>query len=206
MITGFLTIGILQALAVISPGPDFALVVKNTLNYSRRIGILTALGITSGVLFHLSYCLLGLAFIISKSLWLFNFIKYTGAAYLIYIGLKGLLDKGEAAKNHNRHLHPFLSGWTIFRQGLFCNMLNPKASLFFLGVFTLVIHPGTPVHIQLLYALEIMGITFLWFAALSYLLTHSIVQSRLAIFQKIITKLMGILLIFFGVQLALLHH
>src|SRR5580700_10080824 len=95
MITGYLTIGILQTLAVIAPGPDFAVVVKNTLTHSRRAGIITALGISCGVLFHMSYCLFGLAFMIKTNPLLFNIIKYIGCGYLVYIGIKAILHKSE---------------------------------------------------------------------------------------------------------------
>jgi RhtB (resistance to homoserine/threonine) family protein len=204
MITGFLTIGILQTFAVISPGPDFALIVKNTLSYSRKIGILSALGITSGILFHMIYCLLGFAVIIHQSLILFNIFKYLGAGYLIYIGIKELLNQKPHAEDNFYTEKYTISGLSAFRQGLLCNMLNPKAALFFLGLFTLVISPTTPFFHQAIYVLEILAITFIWFSSLTLLLTHPEIAGRIQRFQPIITKLMGILLIGFGATLALL--
>ena len=91
----FLSISLLILLAAISPGPDFAMVTKNSLLYSRKHGVYCALGISMSLLIHTVYCVLGLAVIISKSLLAFTVIKYLGAAYLTYIGVKSLLAKRE---------------------------------------------------------------------------------------------------------------
>jgi RhtB (resistance to homoserine/threonine) family protein len=202
MLGGFFTIGVLQLLAVISPGPDFAIIVKNTLAYSRRIGIVTTIGITAGVMFHLSYCLLGLAIIISQSIMLFTFVKYLGAGYLIFVGLKSLIVKTSSNCTPIAHSQSALSAGKAFRQGLLCNLLNPKATLFFLGLFTLVVNPHTSLTIQFGYALEIIIITFTWFTLLAMLLTQPAVQRRLSGFQNIINKVIGALLIVFGSELA----
>lgn len=80
-------------LAVISPGPDFAIVSRNSLMLSRRAGVLTALGIGAGVLIHVAYTLVGVGLLIQSSLWPFNTIKLIGAVYLIYLGVKMLRSK-----------------------------------------------------------------------------------------------------------------
>jgi RhtB (resistance to homoserine/threonine) family protein len=207
MITGFLTIGLLQTLAVIAPGPDFAIVVKNTLNLSRRAGILTTLGITCGVLFHLSYCLLGLAILLHQYPFLFTLVKFLGCGYLIYIGFKEVFhsptNSQPTSLSQKTSTAPcYLSYSQAFRQGLFCNMLNPKAALFFISLFTLVISPNTSHYIQLSYGFEILLITFIWFISLSFLLSHQQIAPRIRRFQGVISKAMGILLIFFGARLA----
>ena len=88
--TELLAVITITLLAVISPGPDFAMVTRNSLLLSRRAGVLTAVGIGLGVLVHVAYTLLGLGLLIQQSLWLFNAIKLLGAAYLVYLGLKML--------------------------------------------------------------------------------------------------------------------
>jgi hypothetical protein len=75
------------------PGPDFAMVSRNSLLLSRRSGVLTALGIGAGVCVHVTYTLLGVGLLIQQSLWLFNLIKLAGAAYLIFLGIKMLRAK-----------------------------------------------------------------------------------------------------------------
>src|SRR5579863_5423615 len=101
----FLTISTIITLAVISPGPDFALVSRNALRYSQKVGIMTSLGTGSGALFHATYCILGFAIIISQSVLLFNVIKYLGAAYLIYLGGKGLLEKKTATQINDEKIN-----------------------------------------------------------------------------------------------------
>lgn len=82
------TVTLIHLLGVISPGPDFIICARNSLTYSRKTGIWTAVGFGLGISVHILYCLAGLALIISQSILLFNFIKYLGASYLVYIGIK----------------------------------------------------------------------------------------------------------------------
>lgn len=86
----------ITVLAVISPGPDFAMVTRNSLMLSRRAGVQTALGIGMGVLVHVAYTLVGVGLLIQQSLWLFNAIKLAGAGYLVYLGMK-CCARGRAA-------------------------------------------------------------------------------------------------------------
>ncbi|WP_077216996.1 LysE family transporter [Piscirickettsia litoralis] len=87
----YYTIALIALLAAVSPGPDFVIVAKNALLYDRRSGVMTSVG--AGVLVHSFYCVLGLAVVISQSLLLFSLIKYLGAAYLIYLGVKSLFSE-----------------------------------------------------------------------------------------------------------------
>ena len=87
MIKILLTLGILNLLAAMSPGPDFAVVTKNTLLHDRKSGVLTALGIAVAVMIHVTYCLLGLAVIIMHVRWLFDVISIVGGLYLAYLGV-----------------------------------------------------------------------------------------------------------------------
>lgn len=199
----FFALTLLVTLAAISPGPDFALVVKNSSIYSRAGGIATAVGIALSMLIHASYCILGLGLIISKSILLFSLIKYLGAAYLIYIGIKSITAKNvmtqqmvTTTKSDDR--------LRALRQGLFCNLLNPKAIMFFVALFTLVVKPGTPVAIEIAYAFEIALIHLLWFGGLALFLTHHKTLAFLNKGQAILTKVMGGFLVVFGVRIATL--
>lgn len=164
----FLTITIFMILAAISPGPDFALVSKNSLCYSRKAGCYTSLGISFGILFHASYCVLGLGFIIAKSVWLFAIIKYMGATYLIYLGVKAMLAKRETTLEIGSHLAKCMTNTQAFRQGFLCNALNPKAILFFLALFTMIATPSTSIWLQIFYGLEVSQ--YILFGLVAYLL------------------------------------
>jgi len=88
--SAWVTIFAVSLVAVVTPGPDFALTLRNSLAYSRRAGLYTAVGVGAGNLVHATYSLIGIGAVISKSILLFNILKWVGAAYLIYVGIKSL--------------------------------------------------------------------------------------------------------------------
>lgn len=200
----FFTVLSIVLLAVMAPGPDFAVVTKNAFCYSRKAGIFTTLGIATGTLIHVSYCLFGLAIIITKSLLLFTIIKYIGAAYLIYIGIKAIFSKNAEPIKITEVQQATMSNSQAFRQGFLCNLLNPKAILFFLALFTLILKPNTPLVMQIVYGLLNPVIAIIWFSILSYLITHRSVKNSLGKVQHIILKIMGGCLIAFGIRVATL--
>lgn len=201
--TEFFTITLIILLAAISPGPDFAMVVKNSLLYNRKSGIFTALGVSCSIFIHSSYCILGLAIIISKSLLMFSIIKYCGAAYLIYIGTKSLLAKYKVTEIIEQPSSIKFNAYQHFLQGLLCNLLNPKAIMFILAFFTLIIKPTTSWVAQVGFGIEIALIHFLWFSCLALMITHQRVKTQLNKIQHYIIKIMGIVLIGFGARIAL---
>jgi RhtB (resistance to homoserine/threonine) family protein len=205
MLAQFFTIGLLMLLSSMLPGPDFALVVKNSVTDSRRAGLYTSLGVGVAILVHISYCMLGLAIVISKSLVLFSIIKFIGAAYLIYLGISALLSKPNKIVADSGDLSAqktLITPFTAFRQGFLCNLLNPKATLFFLALFTVIIKPETPVSWEMVYALEMFLIITGWFCGLTLLLSHPKVLASLNRVEKYITKALGVFLVGFGVALA----
>jgi threonine efflux protein len=206
MMQEFITISLLIMLAAISPGPDFAVVTKNSLLYSRRVGIYTALGVSLSLLIHAVYCILGLAIIISQSLLAFSIIKYLGASYLIYIGIKGMFSKQHAMKLGIEKSNQSISNKQAFYQGLLCNLLNPKAIMFLLAFFTLIVKPGHSLIFEMGYGFEIAIIHMIWFSSISLLLTHHIVKANLNRLQFYIAKIMGAILVVFGIRIATLSH
>lgn len=204
--TEFFTITLLIMLAAISPGPDFAMVIKNALLHDRNAGIFTALGVFCSLIIHASYCIFGLAIIISKSLLLFSIIKYLGAAYLIYIGIKSLFTKQLVTKINDQAAIGSITVRQAFLQGLFCNLLNPKSILFAVAFFTLIIKPSTSLEIQIGFGMEIAIIHFIWFTCLALMITHQSVKRNLNKIQHYIVKVMGVVLIGFGARVALISQ
>ena len=131
--TEFLTVALVHLLAVASPGPDFAIVLRESVSNGRHAGIWTALGVGSGILLHVGYCLLGIGLIVSQSIVLFNLLKWLAAAYLIYIGIRAL--QARPADPASAELAPLTtrSPRAAFARGFVTNGLNPKATLFFLS-------------------------------------------------------------------------
>lgn len=206
MLTQFFTIGLLMLFSAMLPGPDFALVTKNTILHSRGAGIFTSLGVGTAILIHITYCALGLAIVISKSILLFNIIKYIGAAYLVYLGVISILSKHVNNENTSQTIFrkTKMSSLTAFRQGFLCNLLNPKATLFFLALFTMIIKPETPGLWELVYAIEMFIIVTAWFCCLTILLSHSRVIRLLNKVENYISKVLGVFLIGFGIALSLI--
>jgi RhtB (resistance to homoserine/threonine) family protein len=203
MMQEFLSISALILLAAISPGPDFALVTRNSLMYSRKAGIYTAFGISVSILIHATYCILGLAILISESPFAFNIMKYLGASYLIYIGIKSLFAKRDRELIQVNHASQSIKGSQLFYQGLLCNLLNPSVIMFFLAFFTMVV-PGHTLALEAGYALEISAIQMIWFSTLAFMLTHPYVKRNLNRIQFYIVKMMGALLVGFGLKIATL--
>ncbi len=197
------TVALIHLLAVMSPGPDFVMCVKNALTHSRKTGIWTAVGFGAGISVHVFYCLAGLGLIISKSILIFSVIKFLGAAYLIYIGFKSAFSKSSKIEIGESPTQKEISPWAAIKMGFLTNVLNPKATLFFLSLFTLVISPETPLLIR-----EIMGgimvlQTILWFSLVSIFLSQKKIRLVFDRFQNLFNKSFGAILIALGLKVAL---
>lgn len=197
------TIVSIVLLAVISPGPDFAITTRNSLLYGRRSGLLTAVGIACGVSVHILYTLSGLSYLMAQSLWLLELLRYLGAAYLIWLGCQAFTsNKTDNIAREEAHTST-LSDRNAFRTGFLCNALNPKTALFFIALFTQVVTPGTGEMIQLLIGLFISAAHLVWFTVVAILLSHPRFQSRFEAAKHRIEKLTGLCLMGLGAKLGL---
>lgn len=199
--TELLAVITITLLAVISPGPDFAMVTRNSLLLSRRAGVLTALGIGLGVLVHVAYTLLGLGLLIQQSLWLFNAIKLAGAAYLVYLGLKML--RAQPVGDGPDAVAAPLSDAAALRTGFLTNALNPKTTVFMVSLFLQVVRPETPLAVQLGYGAFISVAHMAWFSLVALCFSAGTVRARLLAARHWIDRAFGGLLVGFGVLLAL---
>lgn len=200
-LSSIIGIAALVMVAVISPGPDFALIVRNSLIYSRKTALLTALGIALGILVHVSYILLGLGLVIENNPWLLQGIKYFGAGYLFYIGFKGLRAKKTRLTLGNLHHKHDMSALSAIRSGFLTNALNPKCILFFISLFSLVISPHTPPFILLIYGVIIFIETLLWFSFIGFCLSGKRLREKFSAVGHWIERLTGGILMFLGVRL-----
>lgn len=202
----FLTVVVVHFLAVASPGPDFAVILRQSLCASSRSGVWTAIGIGSGILVHVTYSLLGLGLLIAQSTTAFTVLKILGAAYLLWVGWQCLKAKPAAsAADVNAELEEGESAataWKAWRLGFLTNALNAKATLFFVSLFSVVISPSTPLWIQGFYGLWMTVMTGLWFTGLALFLSREKVR---AFFRKIshwIERVTGVALIALAGKLA----
>lgn len=199
------TVTLIHILAVMSPGPDFIMAVRNSLAYSRKTGIWTAVGIGLGIMVHIAYCLAGIAIIISKSILFFNLIKLLGAGYLIYIGIKSILSKSSHIEIGEHHKRADISPWKAIRIGFLTNVLNPKATIFFLSLFTLVISPDTPGAVLGILSVIMVSTTMAWFSLVAVMLTHQKIRGVYERFQGVFSKTFGALLVGLGIKIAFAH-
>lgn len=243
----FLTIAVAHFFAVASPGPDFAVVLRQSVRYGRGTAIWTSLGVGCAILLHVTYCLLGVALFLSASPTAFSVVKLSEAAYLAYLGWQSLaplaadwardkhgesasrdLQRGTTANSSSvrgkenqrvRHLpmeeatrtdntpdqlsEMSPSARSAFVIGFLTNGLNPKATLFFLALFTVVISPSTPTEIQILYGCYLAVATFVWFTLLSFLLDRPVIKLRIVKAGDWLDRVMGIILIALALQVVL---
>lgn len=200
----FLTIAIAHLFAVASPGPDFAVVLRQSIAAGTRAGLWTSFGVGTGILLHVSYCLLGVALVLASSPNLFNAIKVIAALYLLYLGVQSILGSFKPAlPSIPGQSETSIRPWKAFLLGFLTNGLNPKATLFFLALFSLVIDPLTPITIQLAYGGYLALATFAWFASLSLLLGRADVRGFLQRAGAWFERGMGLILIALAFQLLL---
>lgn len=199
----FLTVALIHLLAVASPGPDFAVVVRESVAHGRKAGTWTAAGVGTAIFLHVGYSLLGIGLIVSQSIVLFNALKWAAAAYLLYIGIKAIRAQpapvGSAAVDSAPTQR---SARGAFTSGFVTNGLNPKATLFFLSLFTVVINPHTPLWVQAGYGVYLAVATGLWFCMVARLFSQERVRAGFARMGHWFDRAMGGVLIALGLKLA----
>lgn len=191
---------------IILPGPDTAIVTKNTISIGKIGGLKTAFGTCCALLIHTSAAILGLSAIIVKSALLFSIFKYVGAIYLTYLGIKALwsLKKKDETASVEMNAEGRFHSTSCFKQGFLTDLLNPKVAVLFLTFLPQFVVPGTNTFIPFL----IMGITYtvltaIWFLLYVYLINHISVFMKKPKTQKMIEAITGTILIGFGIKLAL---
>ncbi|MEK9520324.1 LysE family translocator [Streptomyces sp. NPDC087908] len=196
-----IAVAVITILAVISPGADFAMTVRNSYLYGRTAGVLAAAGIALGVLVHVTYTMLGVGLLVSRSPMLFTAMKLVGAAYLVYIGYKTFVTKAQVDIDLSEDGGISKAG--ALRTGFLTNALNPKTMLFVLSTYTQVVSADTPVFQQIGYGLFMSFAHLVWFALAAVLFSNQALRSRLLQRQTVLNKVIGAVLVGLGMVLAL---
>jgi RhtB (resistance to homoserine/threonine) family protein len=204
----FSKVAIAHLLAVASPGPDFAIVLKQSLASGRRAAVWTSIGVGTAILLHVAYSLLGLGLLIlSSELW-FNLVKYAGAAYIAWLGVQALRSKprgGDAdAATEGREPAP-AGGPSLrgaFAAGFLTNALNPKCTLFFISLFVLIVNPATPKLIQAGYGAYMALATMAWFSLVSLVFTQRELRRKFLAQGHWIDRALGVVFLAFALSLA----
>ncbi|MFE5830145.1 LysE family translocator [Streptomyces sp. NPDC056488] len=196
-----IAVAVITVLAVISPGADFAMTVRNSYLYGRTAGVLAAVGIALGVLVHVTYTMLGVGLLVSRSPALFTAMKLIGAAYLVYIGYKTFVTKSQVDVDLSDG--EGLSKAGALRTGFLTNALNPKTMLFVLSTYTQVVSADTPVPQQIGYGLFMSLAHLVWFSLAALLFSQQSLRARLLRRQTVLNKAIGAVLVGLGMVLAL---
>ena len=225
---GFLLITSVHLLAAASPGPDFVLVSQQTLAKGRRTGLICSLGITLGLSVHIIYSVLGLATVIAHSQPLLTAIKWLGGGYLIYLGWQGIqakpkkpveltasvtqenapidhLQATQDAVTRTKSIAPNDTFATL-RRGFFCNVFNPKAPVYFVAIFTLVLSPNIPLWQLAIYGVWMMVLQMAWFSTVVMLLSIPAIHRRFQRFEHWIDRVLGSAMIVLGLNLIFRHR
>lgn len=194
-------------LAVIMPGPDFAMTLRQSIGRGRQAGIFTGLGIAAAIFVHATYTILGVGLIISQSIIAFNIVKLLGAAYLLYLGIQTL--RAPAPKAPSFAQGEADNGQSVLKSfgiGFLTNLLNPKATLFFVSIFTNLVSVTTPAQIQFTYVTIMSATLFIWFTLVSIFFTTPKVRETFYATGKWFNRITGIALIFLAARIALTQH
>ena len=198
----FLTIMVAHALAVASPGPDFALVLRQSLAHGRRTAVWSSLGIGCGLSIHITYCLLGLGLLLQNSATALTVVKYLGAAYLAYVGVQALRARPRAGDLDLATSGTAPSARAAWATGFLVNVLNPKAALFFIALFPIAVSATTPKLIQVGYGLWMTLTTIGWFSFVSFVFTREQVRRKFLRHGHWIDRALGVVFLAFAAGLA----
>ncbi|MGW7313619.1 LysE family translocator [Streptomyces sp. NPDC054854] len=198
--TEVIAVAVITLLAVISPGADFAMVVRNSYLYGRPTGLFAAAGVAAGVLVHVSYTMLGVGLLIASSTALFTAIKLAGAAYLVWIGIRTFRARAELTVDLESR--PGLTPLGALRSGFLTNVLNPKTTLFVVSTFTQVVNPGTSTWQQAGYGLFMAAAHLVWFGAVALFFSDVRLRERMLKAQKALNRVIGSVLVGLGVGLG----
>lgn len=204
----FLALALVHFLAVVAPGPDFAVTVRQSVRFGRAIGMVTAVGIGAGISLHVGYTLLGVGALLHTYPWLLTLTSLIGAAYLAYLGTS--LIRSQPRNSSTNRIDSTVSftdagttpSWgKAFSLGFLTNATNPKATLFFLAMFTTLVQPTTPLLVQGFYGLWMCCVNAAWFMLVAALFTVDRIRHAFLRMGHWLERLMGVILLLFALRL-----
>lgn len=201
----FISVAVIHAVAVISPGPDFAVVLKQGFQKGLRSSLLCSVGIGLGILLHVAYSLLGISVVIKTTPWLLNTLIFCAVVYFVYLGLLGVSAKASSAKpilsdaeSVKIQYEPWYKSLVI---GFLTNGLNPKATLFFLALFTAVIPSDMAMKAKIFIGVYLAIATSVWFCFLSLTINARMIRNLYNKHAVWFDRIMGSVLIILAVML-----
>lgn len=196
-----LTIATIHLVACLSPGPDIFLVVLNSLRHGWRTGVATTAGILTGVSIQISLGIAGISYLLTRSKGMESGLALAGGAWLVYLGGRGLLSRHSSQSRGNpedREEGPasgFLQAWT---QGLLVNLLNPKALLFFLSLFSVMLGPEVALTVKLACGITMIGVQAIAFSTVAILMDRPQFKDHWIRLQSWMDRIISLILLALG--------
>ncbi|WP_346351330.1 LysE family translocator [Oceanimonas sp. AH20CE76] len=200
-LSSWLALAAICIMGAVSPGPSLAVVMRNTVRGGQSHGVLTALGHGLGVGLYALITALGLALLITRNPLLFDIIRYGGAAFLAWLGIKALLAKPQpAVTGESGHV---VRGRQGAFEGFMVAFLNPQLAIFFVALFSQFVRADTGWQQGGIMMLTAGGIDALWYVLVALLLSRGPVLGWLREKSFIIDKLSGLVLLVLAVKVVL---
>jgi threonine/homoserine/homoserine lactone efflux protein len=192
-LTAWVSLATLCLLGAMTPGQSFIVILKHSVSGGRFNGLVASIGHGFGVMLYALATVVGLALIIKQTPWLFDVIKYTGAAFLLWLAYKALTSNPENSSLSVEKISFSLK--QSFYEGLMISFLNPKLAIFFLALFSQFLNDAEGWQHNIIMVATVSGIDTLWYCLVSLVLSHSIMLDRLRNNMGIIEKFSGIALL-----------
>ncbi|NLS14783.1 LysE family translocator [Vibrio sp. SM6] len=193
------TLATVHFVGLVSPGPDFALVVQSTSHHGRRAGLAIALGLAVGIFLHTLLSLTGVSYLIQQHPILDVAITVAGSSYLLYLGIGAL----RATWHYFRHTHGYAQtpkasaniggSRSAFTRGFMTNILNPKALVFFISVLSALVPVTASTSFKFSVIILFFVIAWIWFSALAWVLSTATMQRHMLRIAPYIDALCGVL-------------
>ena len=195
----FITVVLLHLFAVMSPGPDYVLITRQSIRYGRRVALWSSGGIGIGILFHSFLAVTGILFFIASNDSYLLFLKLICSIYLLYLGITSMIYTSNFNQQQiDDNKWSYTGG---FVAGLITNITNVKALLFFITLFGVVLDSQSQGNL-ILYGIYMAFATFVWFSLVSYIFTSDIFKSQFFKFFKFFEKFLGVVLVIIALQLV----
>jgi len=190
------------AMGALSPGPSLAIVIKNTLAGGTSQGYATAISHGLGVALYAAITATGIAVVIVKSPLIFSIIQYTGAVFLLYLGIKSLLSKkvNQAYTDESKQEKVQVNGW---RDGFLIAFLNPKLAIFFLALFSQFLTGDASDEQKIIMTATVGSIDALWYCLVTFTLSRGNIISKLRANSHIVDKVTGSFLILLAARVVI---
>lgn len=185
-VTILVTLASIHFIALMSPGPDFALVVQNATRHGRQTGLYIALGLSCGILLHSLLSLTGISYLVHQQPTLFAIMQLAGGSYLLYLGFGALKATWQIIQHHDDDSEVINSKDLIltnkrdaFSKGFMTNILNPKALVFFVSLMSSLVPADMSLSGKGFALIILFGLSLFWFSLLAWMLSTKALQKKL---------------------------